>query len=171
MTQWSQLATRTGFKFRVRPANPDDERALGMFFEQVTPEDLRFRFLTSVKQVGHNRLAAMTHLDDPFAESFLAFEQDEGPIIAAGMLACDANLTIGEVAISIDAGYKNRGVGWELLGHITHRAQAKGIQTLQSLESRSNGSAIELEKRFGFTAESYPGDSTVVMVQKTLNAP
>ena len=152
----------------MRRARPADEPALARFFQHVTSEDLRFRFLTSLKQVGHDRLVAMTQVDDPQAEGFLAFEQDDGPIIAAGMLACDAKLVVGEVAISIDARYKNRGVGWELLGHITHRAREKGIRTLQSLENRSNSSAIELEKQFGFTAESYPGDAALVLVQKIL---
>lgn len=171
MIEWTRLATRTGFKFQVRRARPADKAALGRFYQQVTPEDLRFRFLTSLKQVGHDRLVAMTQANNPLAEGFVAFEQDEGPIIAAGMLACDANLDVGEVAISIDARYKNRGVGWELLGHITLRARDKGVRTLQSLESRSNHSAIELEKQFGFTADSYPGDATLVMVQKILETP
>lgn len=169
MTDWSRdLTAHTGFTFHVRPARPDDEAALGVFFEHVTPEDLRFRFLSSVKAVGHDRLVAMTKVDHRQTESFLAFEHEGGPVIATAMLACDAGLDIGEVAISISADYKNRGMGWELLGHLTRYAEAKGVKRLQSLENRSNRSAIQLEKELGFTSEAYPGDSTLVMLQKTL---
>jgi len=169
MTDWSRdLTTRIGFTFHVRPATPDDEPALGTFFEHVTPEDRRFRFLSSVKTVGHDRLVAMTSVDHRQTESFLAFEHEGGPIIATAMLACDAGLDTGEVAISISADYKNRGIGWELLGHLTLHAEAKGVKRLQSLENRSNRSAIELEKELGFTSETYPDDSTLVMLQKTL---
>lgn len=172
MTDWNgELTTHTGFKFRVRTAGPADEAALHGFFEHVTPEDLRFRFLTSVKEVGHDRLAQMTDVDHRQAESFVAFEKDGGPIIASAMLACDAGLETGEVAVSISAGYKNRGIGWELLRHVTRYAEAKGVTRLQSLEDRSNVSAIQLEREMGFTASAYPGDSTLVLLEKTLSAP
>lgn len=172
MTDWSsELTTHSGFKFRVRTARPDDEAALHEFFEHVTPEDLRFRFLTSVKEVGHDRLAQMTTVDHRQTESFVALEHDDGPIIAAAMLACDAGLETGEVAVSISAGYKNRGIGWELLRHVTRYAEAKGVTRLQSLESRSNVSAIQLEREMGFTSRAYPGDSTLVLLEKALASP
>lgn len=167
----SELVTRSGFKFQVRPARPDDEAALHEFFEQVTPEDLRFRFLTSLKEVGHDRLVQMTSVDHRQTESFVAMERADGPIIAAAMLACDAGMETGEVAVSISAGHKNRGIGWELLRHVTAHAEAKGVRRLQSLENRSNLSAIQLEREMGFTSSAYPGDSTLVLLEKTLVSP
>ena len=80
---WSrELTTRTGFEFNVRPAQPSDEAALAAFFTHVTPDDLRFRFLTGLKTVGHDRLAAMTMVDHRQTENFLAFIDDEAEIIA-----------------------------------------------------------------------------------------
>lgn len=166
-----ELTAHSGFKFYVRTARPDDEAALRDFFEHVTPEDLRFRFLTSVKEVSHDRLAQMTRVDHRETESFLAYEREGGPIIASALLACDAGLETGEVAVSISAGYKNRGIGWELLGHVTRYAEAKGVTRLVSLEDRSNVSAIQLEREMGFTSSAYPGDSTLVLLEKTLTSP
>ena len=169
MTDWSsELTTHSGFKFFVRTVRPDDEAALREFFEHVTPEDLRFRFLTSVKEVGPERLAQMTNVDHRETESFVAYEAEGGPFIASAMFACDSDLEIGEVAVSISAGYKNRGVGWELLRHVTRYAEAKGITRLLSLEDRSNLSAIQLEREMGFTSSVYPGDSTLVLLEKVL---
>jgi GNAT superfamily N-acetyltransferase len=169
MTDWSnELTTHSGFKFFVRTARPDDEAALHEFFRHVTPEDLRFRFLTSVKEVGPERLAQMTKVDHRETESFVAYEVEGGPLIASAMFACDSDLETGEVAVSISAGYKNRGVGWELLGHVTRYAQAKGVTRLLSLEDRSNVSAIQLEKEMGFTSSTYLGDSTLVLLEKSL---
>ena len=75
---WSrELITRTGFKFNVRPAQPSDEAALAAFFTHVTPDDLRFRFLTGLKTVSHDRLAAMTTIDHRQTENFLAFVDGE----------------------------------------------------------------------------------------------
>ncbi|WP_367113544.1 hypothetical protein [uncultured Sphingomonas sp.] len=43
------LVTRHGTVLHVRPAREEDEPALAAFFAKVSPEDLRFRFLTSVR--------------------------------------------------------------------------------------------------------------------------
>lgn len=164
----SDFTSHTGFKFHVRPARPEDEAALGEFFAQVTPEDRRFRFLGSVKAVGHDRLVAMTEVDHLQTESFMAFGQEGGPLIATAMLACDVDLDVGEVAITVRSDHKNLGIGWELLGHLTKCAQLKGVKRLQALENRANGAAVQLEKELGFTSEAFQGDSTSVLLEKIL---
>lgn len=170
MTDWSRdLVTHSGFKFHVRPARPDDVVALGAFFARVTPEDLRFRFLSSMKAVDQERLKSMTSVDHRQTESFVALDPDGGAIIATAMLACDPALEVGDVAISVSSDRKSLGISWELLNHVTQYAAAKGVKRLQSLENRSNGSAIKLEKELGFASHPYPGDSTLVLLQKTLS--
>lgn len=169
MSEWTRdLVTHSGFKFHVRPAGPADIAALGAFFARVTPEDLRFRFLTSMKAVDQERLKSMTSVDHRQTESFLAIDPDGGAVIATGMLACDPALDVGDVAISVSADRKNLGISWELLNHLTKYATAKGVKRLQSLENRSNGSAIKLEKELGFTSQPYPDDSTLVLLQRIL---
>ena len=84
------------------------------------------------------------------------------------MLACDDSLEKGEVAISIRAEYKHRGVGWEMLRHIARFAEEKGVQTLESIESRQNHEAIELEREQGFVTEPYPDDTALVLIRKRL---
>ena len=166
---WSRdLTTRTGFKFSVRPAKPSDEAALAEFFTHVTPEDLRFRFLTGLRTVGHDRLAAMTSIDHHQTENFLAFVDDEAEIIATAMLACDAEMKTGEIAIAIRSDYKAKGVSWNLLTHVAAYAEAKGLHTIQSIETRANHAAINMEREMGFTVGPYPGDPTLVLVQKQL---
>ena len=163
-----RLRTRSGCEIDVRPAQPADEAALAEFFRHLTPEDIRFRFLTGLKEVGHDRLAAMTNVDHRQTENFLAFADDKPEIVASAMLACDADLTRGEVAIAILPDFKNRGIGWELLRHVSRHAEALGVKTLESIESRDSHAAIELERDMGFTATSYLDDPTLMLVQRTL---
>jgi GNAT superfamily N-acetyltransferase len=166
---WSRdLTTHTGLVLHVRPARPEDEAALADFFTHVTPEDLRFRFLGGIHEVGHDRLVAMTCVDHRQTENFLALAKDRKTIIATAMLACDKTLEKGEVAISVRAEFKHKGVGWELLRHVSRYAEAKGVKTLESLESRQNLEAIEVERDQGFVAKSYPDDATLVLIQKQL---
>lgn len=170
MDDWSQyLTTRTGFRFHVRPVRPADNGTLAEFFTHVTREDLRFRFLTGLNEVGHDRIAALATVDHRQTENFLAFDEHGSMMIATAMLACDPRLERGEVAITIRNDFKHRGISWALLAHIARFAEAKGIRTLESIESRENHAAIELERDMGFTAEPYPGDATLVLVRRTLD--
>lgn len=160
------LTTRTGFRFHVRPARPEDEAGLAEFFTHVTPEDLRFRFLSTVREVGHDRLAAMLQVDHRQAETFIAFSEDGKAIIATGMLACDAALDRGEVAISVRSEHKHKGVGWELLRHVSKFAEAKGVKVLESLEDRQNHEAIEIEREQGFEVDECPDDFRLVILRR-----
>jgi N-acetylglutamate synthase-like GNAT family acetyltransferase len=163
------LTTRTGFCFTVRAAAPSDEPALAEFFRHVTPRDLRFRFLTGLKTVSHDRLVAMTHIDHLQTENFLAFVDDEAEIIATAMLACNPAMTIGEIAIAIRPEYKAKGVSWDLLAYVAAVAKTKGLKTIQSIESRDNHAAIDMERQMGFTSGPYPGDPSLLLVEKQLN--
>ena len=161
------LSTWKGFAFTVRPAAPGDEARLAELFANVTRDDRRFRFLTGIDNVSRDFLERLTLVDHEQTEDYLAFDGER--LIATAMLAADAAMERAEVAISIHADYKSRGVGWTLLDHVARAAAAKGIKLIESIESRDNVEAIALEKEMGFTATPYPGDPTLVLVQKTLD--
>ncbi|RWM40931.1 GNAT family N-acetyltransferase [Mesorhizobium sp.] len=163
------LTTHTGFRFEVRRAHADDEALVAEFFTHVTPEDLRFRFLGAVREVSHERLVAMTRSDDPHIHNFLAFSTD-GMLIAVATLANDPADRRGEVAICIREDRKHLGVSWEFLGYIARYADDHGIETIESIESRENRAAIELEREMGFTVAPDPNDSTLVLVQRKRGA-
>src|SRR5688572_15595233 len=114
------LTTWSGFAFTVRPAGPDDEAALAELFTRVSRDDRRFRFLSGVDTVGHDFLRRLTEVDHEKTEDFLAFDGDT--LIATAMLAADPAMERAEVAISIHADYKNRGLGWTLLDHVARAA-------------------------------------------------
>ena len=166
-TVGEELSTWTGFRLRVRHAGPADRAALAELFEKVSDEDRRFRFLSAVRRVDQDMLSRMTEVDHERTEDFLAFDGDT--LIASAMLAADPAGERAEVAISVRADYKQRGVGWTLLDHAARFAAAKGVELIESVENRNNVEAITLEKEMGFTATAYPGDPTLVLLQKKLN--
>ncbi len=163
------LVTRSGLVLHVRPVRTADEAALAEFFAHVTPQDLRFRFLGGVRQVSHERLVAMTDVDHRLTENFLACTDSGETIVATAMLACDEGFDRGELAISVRADFKHKGVAWELLRHVARYAEAKGLKALESVESRENHEAIELEREQGFVAEFYPDDPTLVLIRKVFH--
>ena len=164
--EWrADLTTRSGFTFHVRPVRPDDEAALGEFFTHVTPEDLRFRFLTGLRVVDHERLAAMTQIDYRRTITFLAFGDDRRTIIAEATLATEPDGERAEFALSIRPDLKHRGISWALLEHVLRYARAQGIKTVESVESAADDVAIGLEREMGFTSTICSGDATLRIVR------
>jgi len=160
----TDLRTRSGFRFAVRAASSEDEQPLSEFFNAVSADDLRFRFLTSVDHVSHDRLRAMLDVDQDRTESFLAIG-DDGRVFATAMLACDAAMEVGEVAISIRSDLKGRGIGWTLLEFIAAEARRRGVKRLQSVESRANHSAVELERGMGFEVVPCDDDPSIIVLE------
>jgi GNAT superfamily N-acetyltransferase len=167
LTYW-KLTTRSGLKLSVRTAVPGDESLLDELFHHVRQEELRFRFLGGMKEVSSKRILEMTHIDHRTVETFIALLDDAQTAIAVGTLATDVAGERGEVAISVRADYRNVGAGWELLKFMAEQAKARGMKMIQSVESRDNHDAIELERNMGFTSEPFPDDATLVIVSKSL---
>lgn len=163
----SSITTRSGKHFHVRRAHVGDGPTIKAFFAHVTPADLRFRFLSGIREVSQAQVT-MLECPSPNSDSFLVFTPDQSLMVATGMLACDADLQRGEVAIAIRADYKDQGIGWALLAHIARYAATIGLRTLEAIESRDNHAAIEVECDQGFIASEYPGDSTLMLVSRTL---
>ncbi|MEZ0495762.1 N-acetyltransferase family protein [Sphingomonas sp. IW22] len=163
------ITTRTGNRFHVRPVVYQDDGTIRAFFSHVTRTDLRFRFLTGMNEIGPAQITMLTHPDASHAESYVVFTEDGGMMVASAMLTWNPALDRGEVAIAIRDDHKHKGLGWELLAYIARIAETKGIRTLQSIESRDNHEAIELERDMGFTVSEYPDDPTLVLVSRSID--
>lgn len=166
-TDTELLVTRQGVRLHVRPACDADEPALAAFFARVSPEDLRFRFLTGVREVSHARLSSMIHANDEANESLVAFA-DDGSIVAAAMLAGDDSATTAEAAIAIQRDRKQQGIGWTLLDHLVEHARRKGYRAIEAIEDRDNRSAILVETDMGFEPHAVEGDPTIVRLRRHL---
>jgi acetyltransferase len=162
----SIIKTRGGISLTIRPARPEDEAQLKAFFDQVSEEDRRFRFMSASDHVSHDQLAPLIHADHFRSESFLVFDETTGQIVASALLACDAALDTGEIAVSVREDYRGKGVGWAALDVLAAEAQALGVRRVIAIESRDNHAAIELERERGFVPEAVDGDPTAVLLSK-----
>jgi acetyltransferase len=167
-TEWTtDLVTRSGASLHIRPVVPSDEAVLADFFTHVTPEDKRFRFLSAVREVDHDRLVAMTQIDYRRTMNFLAFAED-GMLVATALLTAEGDKSNAEFAISVRSDWKGKGVSWTLVEYVLRYAKAEGIQAVESLESRDNHAAILLEREFGFTAQPVEDSAGEVLVRKVM---
>lgn len=163
------LTTRSGLVLEVRPVHADDAFLLAKFFEHVSPDDLRFRFLSAMPHPSAEQIAAMVEVDHWGSEHLLAFDAANNELVASAMMVADKGMHAAEVAISVAADRKGQGIGWSMLKHCADVARARQIGTLQSIESRANHAAIEVEQALGFKAIAYEGDPGLVLIQAELN--
>lgn len=166
-TTMTRLPTRSGIELMVRPATEADEQALSDFFDKVSDEDRRFRFLTAAQHLSHAQLDPLIHADHFRSESFLAFDAANDELVASALLACDNRMDTAEVAISIRQDYRGKGAAWALLDMLAQEAERRGARCVCSIESRDNHAAIELEREKGFVPSSVEGEPALVMLTKT----
>ena len=162
------LTTRSNFAFQVRAAQSKDQAALAEFFTHVEKDDLRFRFLSPINTVGPHLIATLANVDHQRTENVLAIDADGTTVIASAMLAANPDGKRAEVAMAIRADYKRKGISWTLLEHVARLAEAKGIETLESIEARDHHEAIEMEREMGFIASPAPDDATLILLQVKL---
>lgn len=169
LPEWSaQLTTRSGVKLNVRPASADDEERLLGFFDGVTPDDLRFRFLSALKHVGRPFVHQLAEIDHTRTEHLLAFDARDGALVGSAMIAADEPMQKAEVAVLVRSDLKGHGIGWAMLKHACDYAAARGIRRVECIESADNRVAMSLEEEMGFETREYPGDSTLRLVSKDL---
>lgn len=169
--QWAaDLVTQSGLRFHVRPVRADDEPLLAAFFEHVSPEDLRYRFLTGLVHVQHDQIAIMTRVDYRRTISFLAFDETGKDVIATAMLAADADRKRAEVALATRSDMKGRGISWALFEHVLNYARAEGIETVEAIECADHEAAIRMEREMGFVSTVDPDDPTMRIVRRDLGA-
>ncbi|MBS0476908.1 MAG: GNAT family N-acetyltransferase [Proteobacteria bacterium] len=162
-----EIPARSGAVLLVRPVEAGDEARLEEFFDRVSDEDRRFRFLSPRKHIGHEQLVPMVAVDHHRTESWVAFDRAGGALVGTAMLACDDPMDTGEVAVSVCRDWRGKGVGWALLDVIARAAEARGLRRVISIEDRENHAAIELEREKGFVPRGVDGDPTVVMLEKS----
>ncbi|AMK17386.1 MULTISPECIES: bifunctional acetate--CoA ligase family protein/GNAT family N-acetyltransferase [Sphingobium] len=165
----SDLVTEQGVRFHVRPVRPDDEPAVAAFFDHVSPEDLRFRFMSGVCKVSRDQIVMMTRVDYVRTISFLAFGEGSR-LLAVAMLATDPDRTRAEIALTTRTDMKGKGISFTLFEHVLRYAKAEGIETVESIESADHDAALRMERELGFTTIADPDDPTVRIARKRLAA-
>ncbi|WP_375196379.1 bifunctional acetate--CoA ligase family protein/GNAT family N-acetyltransferase [Sphingobium sp.] len=166
----SDLVTEHGLRFHVRPVRSDDGEAVVSFFDHVSPEDLRFRFMSGLPKVLHEQITMMTRVDYLRTISFLAFDEDRHDVIAIATLATDPDRSRAEVALTTRTDMKGKGISWTLFEHVLRYAKAEGIDTIEAIECADHDAALRMERELGFMTIVDPDDPTVRIARKCIAA-
>jgi acetyltransferase len=170
LPKWAaKIATRDGLDLNVRPASPADEQALAEFFGQLSPPDLRFRFLSAMKQVTPALARQLVGVDHTQTENLLAFDAQDR-LMATAMIAAPDGTDDAEVAVAVRSDLKGHGIGWSMLGNACDYARSRGFKAVHSLQLSDDRAAIALEQQMGFQATPCADDMSLTILTKDLAA-
>jgi acetyltransferase len=105
---------REGEALTIRPIRPEDAEAHGEFFRRLTPEDIRWRFFSQLRELPPQQIARMTQLDYDREMAFVAIRlRPDGreELLGVSRLIREHDGESGEFAVIVDRQMKGQGLG------------------------------------------------------------
>lgn len=160
--QWERQIELPGLgQIDIRPIRPHDEPLYRKFFANVSPTDMRLRFMMTRSRFSHEFLAQLTQIDYAREMAFVAIDQASGDLIGVVRLVLDADLEQGEYAIIVRSDLQGRGLGGILMRLLIEYAHAQGVKRVIGLILAENGSMLRMATELGFEIRPVPEDSTM----------
>ncbi|MCP5159202.1 MAG: bifunctional acetate--CoA ligase family protein/GNAT family N-acetyltransferase [Gammaproteobacteria bacterium] len=161
-----------GRSLLLRPILPEDEPALQAMVGRMPPEDVRWRFFQSFKELPRDMAARLTQLDyDREMTLVLTGSEVAGKAAMWGLVSlnADPDREQAEYAIALDRSLAGQGLGALLMRQIIAYARQRGIQEVVGEVLDDNQPMLRLCQALGFTLETHPNDPDLTHVRLSLS--
>jgi len=154
---WHERVTLSnGRQVLIRPIRPEDGEPLRAGFGLLEPEEIRQRFLHTVKELSPEAAERLTHVN-PRNEFALVvaepLQPGEALIGAVARVAVDENGRDAEFAILVSRYIKQMGLGRYLMTRLVKWAKGKKLNRLYGDVLENNGPMLSLAQSLGFQRE------------------
>ncbi len=150
--------------FTIRPIRPEDAQAHGAFFSRLSPEDVRFRFFTTMRELSPEQMARMTQVDYEREMAFVATRpgQDGAPeTVGVARLVRDAP-EHGEFAVVVQPDMKGRGLAGHLMQRLIDWGRSQQLVEIVGQVLAENKPMLHFVRKQGFTIHHLPDEPDVV---------
>ncbi|MCW8085306.1 bifunctional acetate--CoA ligase family protein/GNAT family N-acetyltransferase [Sabulicella glaciei] len=165
----SDWVARDGRRFRIRPIRPEDAEAQGKLFRALPPEDVRFRFFSSMRELPPALLARLTQIDYDREMAFVA--QSDGATHGTARLIREPGGEAAEFAVVVAPSAKGTGLARHLMERAIEWGRAKGLRELTGHILADNAPMLAFARRLGFTLSRSEEDVEVMLASKRLDTP
>ena len=167
---WHERQTlANGRQVLIRPIRPEDAEPLRAGFTLLEPEEIRQRFLHTLRELSPEAAERLTHIN-PRNEFALVVAEPLPPgqalVGAVARVAADPNGRDAEFAILVSRYLKNLGLGRYLMTRLVKWARGKRLSRLYGDVLEVNAPMLSLAQSLGFQRE-YQQD-TAGLVRVTL---
>lgn len=143
-----------GLEVLLRPIRPEDEPEHREFLNQLTPEDIRFRFFGLVREFPHSEIARLTQIDYDREMAFIATapKADGSGSETLGVVrtVTDPDNETCEFAIIVRSDLKGQGLGYKLLEKMIGYCRARGTKTMTGQVMAGNHPMLDMVRALGF---------------------
>ena len=153
--------TKTGFPIYLRPIKISDEPLLKEFFYSLSDNSMYKRFISTRKDMPHERLQDFSVIDYRKEMYLLAtdFEFEHEMILGLGQYWIDENTHTAEIAFIVLDNYHRNGIGEELLTYLTLLAKKQGLLGFTAEVLVENIPMQNLFKKAGFDISKRVNDN------------
>ena len=151
--------TKVGLEVLLRPVQISDEPLLKDFFYALSDQSTYQRFISSRKDMPHERLQEFVVIDYTSEMVILAVMtvDEREVVVGVGQYGIDPETHTAEVALVVRDDMQNRGVGTELLNYLTLLAKKEGLLGFTAEVLVENRPMMLLFERAGFSIEKKRG--------------
>ncbi len=144
--------TKTGLSIQLRPVKISDESALKDFFYSLSDNSMYRRFISTRKDIPHERLQEFVVIDYRKEMVILAIlqENDQEKIMGVGQYGIMEGTHMADVAFVVSDTAQNQGIGRQLLLYLTLLATKQGILGFSAEVLVNNLSMQHLFETAGF---------------------
>ncbi|MEN6432284.1 MAG: GNAT family N-acetyltransferase [Smithella sp.] len=123
------VSTKTGVQIFIRPVKISDEELLKDFFYSLSDKSIERRFISSRKDMPHERLQNFVVIDytKELVLVVISGDRDNPIIVGVGQYGIDESTHTAEVAFAVRDDQQNSGIGFELLKYLTYLAKRQGL--------------------------------------------
>jgi acyl-CoA hydrolase/ribosomal protein S18 acetylase RimI-like enzyme len=150
--------TKTGLEILLRPAKISDEPLLKEFFYSLSDDTLYHRFISSRRDMPHDRLQEFVIIDYTKQMVILAVVKEEGEeekekIVGIGQYYVDDVTHTADVAFAVRDDCQGKGIGTELLSYLTLLAKKQGLLGFTAEVLMDNKSMLSVFEKAGFNVD------------------
>ncbi|MDR3530999.1 MAG: GNAT family N-acetyltransferase [Rhodopila sp.] len=149
-------------RMTIRPIRPEDAEAHGAFFSRLSPQDVRYRFFSAIRELSPEQLARLTQVDYDREMAFIAVREATGETVGVSRLACDPDGRSGEFAVIVQADMKGRGLASHLMRRLIEWARLQGLKEVVGQILADNQPMLSFIRHLGFTIHRMPDDPEVM---------
>ena len=149
----------------IRPIRPEDAEAHAAMFARLTPEDVRYRFFSSIRQLSPERIARMTQVDYDREMAFVAVRAN-GDTVGVGRLVCDGDT--GEFAVVVECSMKGKGIARRLMQRLIDWGRSQGMTAIVGQVLSDNAPMLAFMRKLGFSVHRSEEDPELVEARMDL---
>ena len=146
----------------LRPIRPEDEPAEHEMLSTLSPETLRARFFSAIKDISHEWLILFCNIDYDRHMAIVAELRENGKkkMIGVARLFMNPDLTSGEVAVLVHDRFQGKGLGYKLVEVLIEIARERGLEDIRADVLTENEKMLRIFRRLGFTTQWVPGGTS-----------